>query len=150
MINKLIKNILVEVNGSDSSMTAAKYSIELTKSIKADLYTLYVIDTTVLNELSLLKIVIEDELIDYKNRLEINGDMILSHVENIAHENHIKIIKLLKEGCLTSKLFEACDMYNIDLIILGYWKNSMQRNNLTTRFYEDILTESKKPVIVVK
>jgi nucleotide-binding universal stress UspA family protein len=145
----LIKNVLTLVDGSDSSINAAKYAIDLSDSIKTELFALYVINTTILNELSMLKIIIKEESNDFKEKLEINGRMILSYIEELALKNNVKINKILKSGNLTTLLFETCEENKIDLIIMGKWLKNDSNKNLTKKFYDDILIELNKPIIIV-
>ena len=56
-----IKKILVYVDGSEQSITAAQYSICLAKYLKAELYALYVVNTRALNDLVSARIFLKSE-----------------------------------------------------------------------------------------
>lgn len=145
-----IKNILIAISGSDSSINGAKYAIMLSKIFKWELSVVYVIDTTTLKELLISKIFIEEESSDFEKNLEANGNRYLDYIEELARNKGIKIKKVLKRGGVATMILEAAEEINADLIILGAWQQNRAKRNLITRAHLDILTDSKKSVLIVK
>lgn len=146
----LVKKILVAVSGSTSSLNAAKYAIMLAKTFKFDLYVVYVIDTSTLNELLLSKIFIQEESLEYEKSLEANGERYLNYVEELAKSKGVKIEKVLKRGNISSKILETVEEEDIDLIILGGWEINRSKRDLISRSHMEVLMGARKPVLIVK
>ncbi len=68
-----IQRIMVYVDGSESSVSAAQYAIVLASALGAELYALYVVDTRSLAELVRSRIFLESEQEEYRRDLE--GDI---------------------------------------------------------------------------
>ena len=65
-----IRKIMVYVDGSEQSITAAQYAIVLAKSLGAELCALYVVDTRALAELVKSRIFLEVEQDEYRHDLD--------------------------------------------------------------------------------
>lgn len=146
----LIKKILVAISGSDSSINAAKYSIMLAKTFKFELNILYVVDTSTLNELLLSKIFIQEESSEYEKNLQSNGERYLNYVEELAKSKGVKIKRILKSGAISTKILEASEEEDVELIIMGGWEVNRSKRDLITRAHMEVMMDSKRPVLIVK
>ena len=61
MIKPLFQNVLVLVNGSESSIHAVQYGILMSKLYHCNLKAVYVVDTATLKQLTLSKFFVADE-----------------------------------------------------------------------------------------
>ena len=61
MIRPLYRNVLVLINGSESSIYAAKYGILMSKLYRCNLKAIYVVDTATLKQLTLNKFFVSEE-----------------------------------------------------------------------------------------
>ena len=119
MIKPLFQKIVVAVNGSESSIHAAMYGILLSKQYKCELKAIYVVDTSTLRQLTMSKIFIEEESIDYEKCLERDGNRYLSYLENLAKEKDVKIKTELKKGAVWSELIKSAEDFGANLILVG-------------------------------
>ena len=64
------KKILVYIDGTEESITAAQYAICLASYFKADLFALYVINTKAMEDLLKARIFLQDEQVEYEHDME--------------------------------------------------------------------------------
>jgi len=149
-MNFPLQKVLIPISGSESSINGAKYAIMMSKIYKWELTVIYVIDTSTIKELLISKIFIEEESKEFEENLEANGLRYLEYIDELAKSKGIKINKLLKRGGVTNMIMEAADETDADLIILGGWQSNRSRKDLITKAHLDLLTDSKRSVLVVK
>jgi len=145
-----IKKILTAISGSESSINAAKYAILLAKQLNFELFILYVVDTSTLNDLLTSKIFIQEESSGFEFHLRANGNRYLSYVETLAQEKKVKINKILKQGNIATTILETAEEEGCDLIILGGWEMNRSKRDLISRSHMEVLMDSKKTVMIVK
>lgn len=119
MIKPLFQKIVVAVNGSESSIHAAMYGILLSKQYKCELKAIYVADTSTLRQLTMSKIFIEEESIEYEQQLENDGKRYLQYLEKLAKEKGIKIQTELKKGAIWAELIKSAEDFGANLILVG-------------------------------
>ena len=90
-MNGPINNILVYIDGTEASISAAMYAIALSKSTGASLTALYVINTKALNDLVKARIFLAEEEIEYHQDLEKDAERYLNHVKKLAEQKDITI-----------------------------------------------------------
>ena len=149
-MKQLVKKLLVAISGSDSSVSAAKYSIMLAKTYKFDLAFVYVVDTFTLKELLMSKIFIEEESHEFEKNMIANGNRYLAYVEDLASGKGVKVEKTLKMGHIASKILESCDEFEADMIVLGGWDVNRSKRDLVSQSHMEVLLDSKHPVLIVK
>ena len=84
MIRPLYRNVLVLINGSESSIQAAKYGILMSKLYRCKLKAIYVVDTATLKQLTLNKFFVSEESKEYESSLTSDGQRYLQYVEDLA------------------------------------------------------------------
>lgn len=119
MIKPLFQKIVVAVNGSEPSFHAAMYGILLSKQYKCELKAIYVVDTSTLRHLTMSKIFIEEESLEYEQQLENDGKRYLSYLEKLAKEKDVKIQTELKKGSIWSELIKSAEDFEASLILVG-------------------------------
>lgn len=139
----LLKNILVCINGSKSSILAAKYAVILAKQNKLNLKFVFVVDTQTLSFLTNQKYLIIEESRDYEVNLERDGKNYLDYVANLSKSKGVNCETELLHGSVVLEILKSAESFNSDLIILGGKKNS--RNN-----YSEVIQNRKKIAHSVK
>ena len=150
MIRPLFSNIVVAVTGSDSSILAAKYAIVMAKTYHCRLSAVYVVDTATIKQLTMHKIFIQEESLEYETSLEANGERYLSFVEELAHAKDIKIEKEIRRGAVYTELLAAADEKKADLIILGGWEKDRSPRDIFSHAHREIMVNAKCSVLLVK
>ncbi|MDR2211550.1 MAG: universal stress protein [Spirochaetaceae bacterium] len=150
MIKGLFSNIVVAVSGSDASILASKYAIVLSKLYHCRLSGIYVIDTATIRQLTLSKIFIQEESLEYEKSLEANGERYLSFVEELARAKGVKIEREIRRGAVYTEILSAADERKADLIVLGGWEKDRSARDIITHAHREIMVSAKCSVLLVK
>lgn len=116
---KLINNILVYIDDSDSIIEAIEYGVLLSKIHGAKLYGLYVVNTKALSDLLRARIFIESEQDEYARELSEDGDRYLKTAKKLANSKEVEIEVVKKEGAPVSVIRTFCEDNDIDLLVIG-------------------------------
>jgi len=143
-------SIVVAVNGSDASILAAKYAIVLTKACNCRLSAVYVVDTATIKQLTLSKILIKEESLEYESSLEANGARYLSFVEELARAKGVKIERELRHGAVYTEIISVAGEKNADLIVLGGWEKDRNPRDIISHSYREVMVNAKCSVLLAK
>ena len=146
----LFNNIVVAITGSDASILAAKYAIVMAKTYHCRLSAVYVVDTATIRQLTLSKIFIQEESLDYERSLEANGERYLSFVEELARAKGVKVEREIRRGAIYTEILSAADERNADLIVLGGWEKDRSPRDIFSHSYREIMVNAKCSVIYAK
>ena len=149
-MKSLFSNIVTAVNGSDASVLAAKYAIVMAKLYSCKLSVVYVIDTATIKHLTLSKIFIQEESMEYEMSLEANGERYLSFVEELAEDKGVKIDREIRRGAVYTEIITAADERKADLIILGGWEKDRSSRDIIGHAHREIMINAKCSVMVIK
>ena len=128
------KNILVYVDGSESSISAAMYAIVLAESTGASLTAVYIINTRALSDLVTAHIFIKSEEAEYQQDLEKDADRYLKHVSKLASQKGLEISTLKLSGSVNKEIKNLVKLENYDLLVIGgVLKSEAAETNFTMR-----------------
>ncbi len=152
----LFKNVIVAINGSQSSVQAAMYAIIMAKKYSFSLKFIYVVDTATMEFLDKCNFLISSELSSYEDELKRNGKNYLDYVVKLAKSKGVIASSELRAGSVCSEVVKAAEDIDADLIILGghdsigkiVEKASSRKSVAVTNRYE-IITYARCPVLVV-
>jgi len=155
MIQPLFKNLLILVNGTDASINAAKYAIIMAKLYKCSVRAVYVVDVATIKMLSLNRIFIEEESLDYERSLEQNGKRYLSYVQKIGEEKGVRVATELRRGAIWSEIVACAEENEIDAILVGASGSETggaygDRNESISLTFKSVLAHSRCSVLVVR
>jgi nucleotide-binding universal stress UspA family protein len=129
-----LSRILVYIDGSDESITAAQYAILLAASNHAELRALYVVNTRALNDLLKSRIFIESEQEEYQADLESDSERYLNHVEKLAARKGIPITLTKRSGSIYQEIKKEIEENGVDLLVLGKGSSVRSRRD---ELYDD-------------
>jgi nucleotide-binding universal stress UspA family protein len=150
MMKPLFSNIVVAITGSDASILAAKYAIVMAKAYKCRLSAVYVVDTATIRQLTLSKIFIQEESLDYEKSLEANGERYLSFVEELARAKGVKVEREIRRGAVYTEILAAADEQHSDLIVLGGWEKDRSSRDIISHSHREIIVNAKCTVLLAK
>jgi len=142
--------ILLYIDGSESSITAALYAIALAKTNDSLLRVIFVVNETLLSELLGAKVFVQMEKMDYERDLEEDGKRKLNYVVKLAEKKGLAIETILRKGIVYEEVAREVTDSDADLLIQGELGEVL---SLRDSFYEEgerILRKVSCPVLVVR
>ncbi|MCS3901275.1 universal stress protein [Methanococcus voltae] len=139
------KKILVPTDGSDVSLEAIEHAVSIAKTTGAEIFGVYVLDTTPYTEIpadglwSNLKEILEEE-----------GDNALHLVAKAARKYDVAFKNQVLEGNPEKEIVEFADKINADLIVMGTTGKTGFDRLLLGSVAERVLKHTKCPVLLVR
>ena len=145
-----LQTILLYIDGSESSITAAQLAISMAKEYGCALRVIYVVNENLLAELLKAKIFVQMEKMDYERDLEEDGKRYLNYIVKLADRKGLQVETILGKGLVHEEVAREVDDCSADLLIQGELGEVL---SLRDSFYEEgerILRKVKCPVMVVR
>lgn len=133
-MSKPIKKIMVYIDGTEQSITAAQYAICLASFSGAELIAHYVINTRAMEDLLKARIFLQDEQLEYEHDMKADAERYLNYVNELAIAKGITIIKKLSSGSVNKQIVNAIKDEHIDLLIVGELSHIRSRRD---EFYDE-------------
>ncbi|MBQ1949888.1 MAG: universal stress protein [Treponema sp.] len=156
MSKSLLKNIIISINGSQSSIHAAMYGIMLAKQYEAALKVVFVVDTATIKFLLNSKFFVPEERDSYTEALRKDGRTYLDYVKKLASSKGVELQTELLEGSVCTEVIKAADDFKSDMLIIGGKEGKgaqlpfpESRRNLVTTAREEIVNFAHCPVLVI-
>ena len=144
------KQIVVYLDGSESSMTAIMYGIKLAKEHDAKLTAVYVINTRALSELVKAGIFVAIERDEYQLDLQVDADRYLRHAQRLAQIKDVTIETVKLEGASQVVMKDLLKSKSADLLILGGITDIRSRREELASDTDRMMRTAPCPVLVVR
>ena len=145
-----VRKILLFVDGSEECIAAAQYGIVLAKSSGAELFALYVVNVSILKELTKARIFVKIEEMDYEHDLEQDGKRYLNYISELAKTKGVEIKTELIKGVVNKEVINKVDEWGVDLLVMGELEPVLSRTDSYHDEAELIFRKAKCSVLVVK
>ena len=129
-----LERVLVYVDGTEQSITAAQYAICLCKAAGAELTVMCVVDTRALNDLVKTRIFLAAEQAEYQGDLQADAQRYLNHVRELAHQKRLPIETVTASGTVHTEIKNTLNERAIDLLVLGELSRIRSRRD---EFYDE-------------
>jgi len=133
-MGKPIQRIMVYIDGTESSVTAAQYAICLAASSGAELIACYIINTRAVEDLLRAKIFLRDEQLEYQHDMEADAERYLKYVGELAAKKGVSIIKQRGKGSVHKEIADAVEEHEVDLLVIGELSRIRSRRD---EFYDE-------------
>lgn len=143
-------NVLVYLDGSESSMTAAMYSVLLAKSTGSRLHAVYCINTKALGDLVRAGIFVSQEKSEYMADLARDAQRHVRHMEKLAKSKSIPVVSSVVEGSPSAEISRYIKENHIDLLVLGSVNMIRSRREELTSENDRMLRSVSCPVLVCR
>jgi nucleotide-binding universal stress UspA family protein len=142
---KNIRKILVPTDGSDYSVRAAEYGVDIAKMLSAQIVVVYVIDQVVIDQIS--KATERDSV---ERELKENGQRYVNYVLSLAEKEGVKSSSLLAKGTPYEQIVHLARELNIDLIVMGTYGRRGTERVLIGSVAQRVIEYAPCPVLVIK
>ncbi len=129
-----IKKIMVYIDGTEQSITAAQYAICLASSSHAELIAHYVVNTRAMEDLLRARIFLKDEQVEYEHDMETDAERYLNHVNELAVQKGVTIVKRQSKGSVHKEIVKAVVDDEVDLLVIGELSRIRSRRD---EFYDE-------------
>jgi nucleotide-binding universal stress UspA family protein len=144
------KNILVYVDGTESSISAAMAAIVLAKRLGASLTAIYVVNTKALQELVNARIFLEFEKVEYSRDIEEDASRYLNHVKELGIQKGVEIKTIKSSGSVHAEVTKYLLENRVDLLVLGGISQIHSRRDEFLSETDRVMRTAQCPVLVVR
>ena len=145
-----IKKMLVYIDGSEESVTAAQYGIVLAKTLPAELTALYVVNARALDDLVKSRIFLKSEEEEYSQDIEKDAERYLNHVRNLGLQKGVTVQTVKKRGTPFLEIKAWIESENVDLMVLGEISKIRSRRDESFNETERAMRNVRCSVLIVK
>jgi len=145
-----IRHILVFLDGTEESVTAAQYGICLSKVTGALLSAMYIVNTRALNDLVKSHIFIQSEQDEYQQGLQEDARKYLRLVEKMAQQKNVAVSVYEESGSVQSVVRDFVRDNDVDLLITGKISGIRSRRDELNNDTERVIRNVPCSVLVVK
>lgn len=144
------QKMLVYIDGSEDSVTAAMAAILLAKRLDANLTAMYVVNTRALQELVKARIFLDIEEQEYRHDIEGDAERYLSQVQRMGRRKGIEVNTVQSSGDVHSEVLSYVKNQQVDLLILGGLSGIRSRKDELLSEADRIMRTAPCPVLVVR
>ena len=144
------KHMLVYLDGSEDSVTAAMAAIALAKRLDASLTAMYVVNTRALQDLVKARIFLDIEEQEYRRDIEGDAQRYLNHVERLGKQKGVPVIPIKKAGTVHTEVRSYLQENHIDLLVLGGISEIHSRRDELLSETDRMMRTAPCPVLVVR
>lgn len=145
MMSEFYRNIVIATDGSENTLRAISYGIELAKLSGATVHALYVIDMT-----SFSSIPMDAGWEEMYNILREEGEKAISVVEERGKVSGVEVREMILEGHPSNEIIDFAEKNNVDLIVVGTLGKTGLDRFLMGSVADKVVRGSKVPVLVVR
>jgi nucleotide-binding universal stress UspA family protein len=149
-VNGPIRRILVYIDGTEGSITAAQYAVCLSRSAGAALTALYVINTRALDDLVKSRIFLREEQQEYERDLTTDAERYMNHVRELGRQKGITIDTAIASGTVHQEIRKAVDDRGVDLLVLGELAHIRSRRDALYDEAERAMRSAHCSILIVK
>ncbi|MDW5549383.1 universal stress protein [Methanosarcina sp.] len=145
MMSEFYRNIVIATDGSENSLRAISYGIEIAKLSGATVHALYVTDITSFSSMPM-----DAGLEAIYDTLREEGEKAISVVKEHGDASGVEVREVRLEGHPSNEIINFAENNDIDLIVVGTLGKSGLDRFLLGSVAEKVVRGSKVPVLVVR
>jgi nucleotide-binding universal stress UspA family protein len=144
------KSIMVFLDGSEDSVTAAMAAIAMARRLDADLTAMYVVNTRALQDLVKARIFLDIEEQEYRRDIEGDAQRYLNHVQRLGLQKGVHVTPVKTAGTVHTEVKKYLQEHHIDLLVLGGISEIHSRRDELLSETDRMMRTAPCPVLVVR
>jgi nucleotide-binding universal stress UspA family protein len=144
------KNLLVYLDGSEESVTAAMAAIVLAKQLDATVTAMYVVNTRALQDLVKARIFLDIEEQEYRRDIEGDAQRYLNHVQRLGEQKAVPVIPVKASGTVHTEVRSYVQKNHVDILVLGGISEIHSRRDELLSETDRMMRTASCPVLVVR
>ncbi len=149
-MNNPIRKIMVYVDGTEQSVTAAQYAVCLASFSGAELIALYVINTRAMEDLLKARIFLKEEQVEYEHDMGADAERYLNFINELAVKKGVSIIKRRSRGSVHKEIVNVVNEEEVDLLVIGELSRIRSRRDELYDETERAMRAVRCSVLIVK
>jgi len=149
-MSDLVKRIMVYIDGTEQSVTAAQYAICLASFSSAELVAHYVLNTKAMSDLLRTHIFLQDEQTEYEHDMEADAERYLNYVAEMGMKKGVSVVKKRSKGSVQREIIEAVKDLEVDLLVIGELSRIRSRRDELYDETERAMRSAPCSVLIVK
>ena len=145
MANEFYRNIVIATDGSENTLRAISYGIEIAKLSGATVHAFYVVDTS-----SFSTIPVDAGWEEMYEILRKEGEKAVFDVKERGEAAGVEVREVLWEGHPSTEIINFAENNDIDLIVMGTLGKTGLNRFLLGSVAEKVVRNSKVPVLIVR
>ena len=146
----MFTKLLVYLDGSEDSVSAAMAAIVLATQLKAQLVAMYVVNTKALQDLVKMRIFLDSEQTEYQKDIEGDAVRYLQHVKKLGKQKGLHVETIQKSGSVSQEVKQYIAKNEVDMLILGGLSEIHSRRDELLSETDRMMRSATIPVFVVR
>ena len=140
-----INKILVPIDGSNYSISAAEYAMGIAKFRNAEVLIVFVVDEVVIDQFAKV-----NDRKAVEAELKKDGERYTNYALRLAEKENVKITQLIVRGRPYEQIVNLAKSFDVDLIVMGTYGHRGAERILIGSVTERVIEYSPCPVLVIK
>lgn len=146
----MFTKLLVYLDGSEDSVSAAMAAIVLATQLKAQLVAMYVVNTKALQDLVKMRIFLDSEQLEYQRDIEGDATRYLQHVKKLGKQKGLVVETIQKSGAVSQEVKQYIASHDVDMLVLGGLSEIHSRRDELLSETDRMMRSATIPVFVVR
>jgi len=142
--------LLVYLDGSEDSVSAAMAAIVLSKQLQSHLTAIYVVNTKALQDLVKARIFLDVEQQEYQRDIEGDAKRYLNHVKKLGKQKGVDVECVKTEGSVHQVVRDYINSNSIDMLVIGGLSGIHSRRDELLSETDRMMRNATIPVFVVR
>ncbi len=146
----MFTKLLVYLDGSEDSVSAAMAAIVLATQLQAQLVAMYVVNTKALQDLVKMRIFLDSEQLEYQRDIEGDAHRYLEHVKKLGKKKGVVVETVKKSGSVSQEVKQYIAHHEVDMLVLGGLSEIHSRRDELLSETDRMMRSATIPVFVVR
>jgi nucleotide-binding universal stress UspA family protein len=142
--------LLVYLDGSEDSVSAAMAAIVLSKQLQCHLTAMYVVNTKALQDLVKARIFLDIEQQEYQRDIEGDAKRYLNHVKKLGKQKGVDVECVKTEGSVHQTVRDYITKNSVEMLVIGGVSGIHSRRDELLSETDRMMRNATIPVVVVR